>query len=371
MIIGALLDSGLPFDDFKLQISKLNLSGYELSSQKVTRNHISATQFNVKVIEKQPHRSLAEIEDIISKSKLEDAVKADSIKIFQRLGEAEAKAHGEPIDKVHFHEVGAVDAIIDICGAVLGLRKLGIEKIYSSPLSLGSGMINTDHGLMPIPAPATAELIKGIPSKITDITGELTTPTGAAIITTLAKFEDPGVFNIQSTGYGAGGRELKEIPNLLRVNIGESLADFEYDSVTMMETNLDRVTAENLGGLISELMRAGALDVYITPIVMKKNRPGHLLSVLCENDKKDKLAKMIFHSGKTLGIRTDSTNRIKLARQERSVNINGAEINIKIAKLDSQSIIFAEYDDMVKAMEKLSKSYDEIYCEILRSVGKD
>lgn len=371
MIIGALLDAGLPFDDFRAELAKLDLSVYEISSEKVTRGGIAGTKFSVEVKSPQPSRHLSEITALIQESTLDNAVKDQALAIFTRLGEAEAAVHNEPLKKVHFHEVGAVDAIIDICGAVIGLGMLGIDKVYSSSLPLGRGSVNTSHGQMPVPAPATSELVKGFPVRITDNAWELTTPTGAAILTTLATFADPGEFALRNAGYGAGTKALEGLPNLLRVMIGEPVTAFETDTVVVLETNLDRVTPENLGSLIDDLMAAGALEAFVVPVVMKKGRPGHLLSVLCEPDKKDKLAGVVFASGRTLGIRQSQSSRIKLPRKEVSVTTSGGDVSVKIAEFAGKRLIFPEHDDMRHAMKVSGRNYDDIYFEIERVLRKD
>jgi uncharacterized protein (TIGR00299 family) protein len=371
MILGALLDAGLPFGELKAQIKKLGLTGFEMTAGKVTKNHIEGTKFGVEIQAKQPERTPRQIARLIMKSKLDTDVKDKAVRIFNRLAEAEAIAHGESIEKVHFHEVGAVDAIIDICGSVVGLKLLGIDTIYSSPLPLGKGLIGTAHGQMPIPAPATAVLVKGAPVKITAEEFELTTPTGAAILTTLATFSEPQEFIPGSIGYGAGSKFLQGAPNLLRVIIGELSSNLESDTVMILESNLDRITSENLGGMIDGILAAGALDVYITPIIMKKNRPAHLLSVLCEPDKKDKLAKAILGTGSTLGIRVGSSGRLKLARKQVTIATSGGDVAVKIAMLDNRKLFFPEYDDVARAMNKANASYDDIYFEIQRALRKD
>jgi uncharacterized protein (TIGR00299 family) protein len=371
MIIGALLDAGLPFGDFKAAIARLGLSGFELKARKVTRGNIAGTKFSVEVQAKQPERKPREISKIILSSKLDKDVKEKAVRIFTRLAEAEAIAHGEPLDKVHFHEVGAVDAIIDICGTVSGLKLMGIDDIYSSPLPLGKGNITTSHGQMPVPAPATAVLVRGVPVKIGNIDSELTTPTGAAILTTLATFSDPGQFDISAVGYGAGSKVLEGPPNLLRVMIGGRTTDLESDTIALLQSNLDRISSENLGALIDELLSAGALDAFIVPVMMKKNRPGHLLSVLCEPDKKDKLARVIFGSGRTLGIRVGSSSRLKLPRLQIIVPTSGGDVSVKVANLDDKKLIFPEFDDISRAMKKAGVSYDDIYFEIQRAIRKE
>jgi uncharacterized protein (TIGR00299 family) protein len=372
MIVGALLDAGLSLDYLKIELEKLGLTGYSLSREKVVKNMISATKFNVELKEKQPHRKPEDIIKIIAGSGLDKEVKRLSIDIFNRLAAAEAKVHGEPVEDIHFHEVGAVDAIIDICGAVIGLKHLGVEKIFSSPLSLGTGRIGTVHGVMPVPAPATAELVKNSPVRMTGIEAELTTPTGAAILTTLADFNVPETIEPKVIGYGAGSRDLREIPNLLRVIIGETESAYEQDTIKILETNLDRTSPpEILGGIFDELISAGALDVYITSIMMKKNRPGQLLTVLCKHENLDKVAGIVFRRGLTLGIRVKTVPRIKLHREETVVSTSGGDVSVKIAHLDDMEMIFPEYDDMVKAMRKTDRSYDDIYFEIQSNLRKE
>ncbi len=371
MIIGALLDAGLQFDDLKAEIDRLGLSGYKLSFEKVTKNHISATKFNVEVTEDQPPRNPDDIVKLVTASKADDDVKLKSIAIFDRLAKAEARVHGQPIEKVHFHEVGAVDAIIDIVGAVSALKLLGIEKIHSSMLPLGTGSVETDHGLMPVPAPATAELVKDFPIRITATEAELTTPTGAAILTTLAEFTNPGITSFEYTGYGAGARDLPGLPNLLRVMITDTKFEFDHDTIKILETNLDRSTPEMSGALLDELLSAGALDVFITPVLMKKNRSGHLLTVLCQPDKLNKLAKIIFTLGNTLGIRVETRSRIKLHRKEVTVSTSVGEIGVKIATLEGRDIILPEFDDMITAMKDADRSYEDVFFEIKKALRKE
>jgi uncharacterized protein (TIGR00299 family) protein len=371
MIIGALLDAGLPFDDLKREVSKIGITGYNLSAKKVKKNQVAGTKFTVELKEKQPSRSPKEIRSIISDSALGDDIKRRAISVFNRLAEAEAKAHGESVEEVHFHEVGAVDAIIDICGALICLKFLGIEKVYSSPLSLGRGTIETEHGTMPVPAPATAELIRGIPTVMTGIEAELTTPTGAAILTEIAEFTISSQFATERIGYGAGSRDLPELPNLLRVMIGEVTTGLDSDTITVLETNLDRATSETLGGLMESLFKAGALDVYYTPVLMKKNRPGHLLTILCNIDKKDKLAAIVFEQGMTLGVRVREVSRMKLKRRIVKIVTSGGEVSVKVADLDGRNLIFPEFDDMASASEKSGKSYEDIFYEIRSNLRKE
>lgn len=263
MIVGALLDCGLSFHDLKQEIEKLPVSDYSLSCEKVVKNSIGGIKFNVTVLEKQPERHLHEIERIIRESALDSQVIDTSIKIFRKIGEAESKIHGVGIEELHFHEIGALDSIIDIVASVIALQKLGIKKIISSPINLGSGFVNSMHGKLPVPAPATVELLKGIPVYSSGALFELTTPTGAAIISTMAdKFGEIPNMKISSSGYGAGMRDL-EIPNLLRVIIGETDdSEADTDSVMVIETNIDDMNPEFYQHVYDKLLQAG-LSMFI------------------------------------------------------------------------------------------------------------
>ena len=371
MIIASLLDNGLNFDDLRAELSKLPLDGYKLSATKVTRHHVTATYFQVDIEETHSHRKLADIEKIIDSSALSETVKINAKKIFGRLAEAEAKVHGETIETVHFHEVGMVDAIIDICGAAIGFELLGIEKIYCSPLTIGSGTVETQHGTMPVPAPATAQLIAGFPVVQTSVKSEILTPTGAAILTTLGDFSPAPLFNSISTGYGSGFKDHKELPNLLRLFIGEAASQIETDRIALLETNLDRTSPEQVGYIMDSLLKAGALDVYITPIIMKKNRPAQILSVICEISDERKLADFIFKSGVTLGIRHSRVERWKLNREEKTISTKYGAIPVKLASYDGKLLYFPEYDFVAEAAAKGKCKFDDIYFEIISELRKE
>jgi pyridinium-3,5-bisthiocarboxylic acid mononucleotide nickel chelatase len=320
MIIGALLDAGLEIDHLKAQLNNIRVPRYALRITKTRKRGLAGTYFNVEVKESKHHRSLQDILKIIRQSKLSKKVKTSSSRIFRRLAAAEAKVHGLPINKIHFHEVGAVDAIVDIVGACSGLKKLGIEKIYCSPLPSGQGQIVHAHGLLPNPAPAAAELLKGIPTYSTGIKGELVTPTGAAIITTLAEsFGDLPRLKVERIGYGAGTIDLPQ-PNLLRVFIGETELATEHDTILQIETNIDDMDPKLYDRAIARLMKAGALDASVQPIRMKKRRAAVKLEVLCRPADKDKLLEEIFTVTTTIGARVYLVKREKLRREVRRGN---------------------------------------------------
>jgi uncharacterized protein (TIGR00299 family) protein len=314
MIIGALLDAGLDFTYLKKELRKLRITNYELRITKTKKHGLAGTYFNVDIKEAKHHRNLPDILQIIKRSRLSASVKKASSLIFRRLGAAEAKVHGVAVNKVHFHEVGAIDAIVDIVGACIGLEKLGIEKVFCSPLPNGRGKIVHAHGLLPNPAPAAAELLKGVPTFGTGIKGELVTPTGAAIITTLAdSFGDLPRLEVSSIGYGAGSIDLP-IPNLLRVFIGEAPLPAEHDAILEIETNIDDMDPKLYDRVIAKLMKAGALDASVQPIRMKKQRAAVKLQILARPEDKDKLLDALFTETTTIGARVYLVQRAKLTR---------------------------------------------------------
>jgi len=367
MILGALIDAGLELQTLRKELKKLPLTGYEIKAFKTEKKGIKGTKFKVKAPEEKIHRNLKDIFRIIEKSSLDKKIKDDSKKIFRRLAEAEAKVHGVSVDKIHFHEVGGVDAIIDIVGAVIGLDILKVDKIYSSPLSFGKGYVKFSHGKFPVPAPATVELCKNIPVRYTDIEGELVTPTGAAIITTLAEFSHRLDFKIEKIGYGAGSADLKEIPNLLRVMTGEKNLDLEQDEILVLETNIDNTTPEVLGYLTEKLIEKGALDVYLVPIIMKKGRPGTILSVICKVDKLNELSSLIFSETGTIGLRTQFHLRKKLPRKIKVVETRFGKARVKIITDGEKIHISPEYEDCKILAEKNNLPLKQIYREVEKS----
>ena len=293
---------------------------------------------------------------MIRNSDLSGDVKAKSESIFVRLAEAEARVHGTSPEEVHFHEVGAVDSIVDIVGSVIGVLAMGIEKIYASPLSLGRGLTKSAHGVMPLPAPATAELLKGIPVRQTDIGSELVTPTGAAIITTLAEsFCTVPEMVIDKIGYGAGTKDLTEQPNLLRVFMGRVVNRYEQDTITVVETNIDDMSPQVYDFLIDKLLGVGALDVFLTPIMMKKSRPAVKLTALVDSRHVQKACACILAETTTLGVRIYETNRKKLSREMTDVDTEYGKVSVKLGKIGDEVIkILPEYEDCKRLAEEKS-----------------
>lgn len=350
MCLGSLLDAGVDSNKLEKELKKLPLKNWDLQIFKAKSHGIVGTSVKITAHNVQPHRCLKDIKDIIATSSLPITVIDKSTKIFQHLADAEGKIHGVDADNVHFHEVGAVDSIIDVVGSTLALHMLGAESIQCSPLPMGGGYIHCRHGLMPVPAPATAELLKGVPLKKMDVTGELVTPTGAAIITTLASsFGALPEMSVDIVGYGIGNYDFG-IPNFLRVFIGNVANEkkfYNLEDILVMETNIDDMSPELLGYLTEKLAISGALDAFIAPVYMKKNRPGYHLTVLCFPALMDFLLELIFKETSTLGIRFRITKRAVLKRTIEEVETPYGKVRIKLARENEGTYIkaFPEYED--------------------------
>ncbi len=363
MILGAMVDSGLSLETLKNELTKLNVPGWELSAEKVTRRGMTGTQVHVKTGEISHHRYLADIIKIISQSGLSDSVKDRALNIFMLLADAEAVVHGISREKVHFHEVGALDAIIDITGAAIAFDALHIDQVSVSPLNTGSGTIRAAHGVLPVPAPATSLLLEGFDIYSSGIQAELVTPTGAAIIRSFCKKSSslPNI-TLESTGYGSGSKEL-EVANLLRLFIGfrNELHD-ETETVIQLETNIDDSSPEITAYLMERLFAAGALDVFITPIIMKKNRPGHLLAAIVSPEKEDTVTHIIFRESTSSGIRRFQRERYTLPRELQSVETPFGSIAVKIHRLGEEVVtISPEFEDCRRAAEETNTPLKSVY----------
>ncbi|MEK6599099.1 MAG: nickel pincer cofactor biosynthesis protein LarC [Deltaproteobacteria bacterium] len=352
MVLGALIDMGLDIKTLRRELSKLRIRDYSISASKAERHHITGTSFKVKFKESRHHRTFTDIKNLINKSKLSAKVKELSVSIFFNLAKAEAKVHGCKVDEVHFHEVGAVDSIVDIVGTAIGMEQLEMENVYASPLPLGSGWVETTHGRMPVPAPAALELLRGVPVATSLVESELTTPTGAAIIKTIAKgFGNMSQMKIEKIGYGIGNRDFKQIPNILRVVTGEGSGGLE--KLLMIETNIDDMNPQIYDYLMTRFFKKGALDVFLTPILMKKNRPAILLKVLCHENKKDSIIDTIFEETTSIGVRTYEVNRYCLERNMKQVSTSYGKVRIKISQKNGKPINYQpEYEDCKKIAEK-------------------
>ena len=355
MTLGALVDAGCRLAEIETHLRRLPVPGWKISSEKVVRRGFRATQVKVESSDPQRHRSLSLILQLIEQAGLPAAIAERSSGIFRRLGEAEALVHGMPIEKVHFHEVGAVDAIVDIVGAAAGFEQLGIEECFCSPLNVGGGRVQTQHGNLPVPAPATAELLRGAPTYSNGIQRELVTPTGAAIVATMASWFGPQPeMTVAAIGLGAGSAELNEQPNVLRLFVGEAStraasAMLEED-VIVLEANLDDMSPQVYGYFADRALQAGALDVFSIPVQMKKNRPGQLVTVLCHPADREKLSDLLFRETTTLGVRQSTVKRRTLLRESITVETSVGPIRMKIARLHGHILNVApEYEDCRKA----------------------
>ncbi len=360
MILGSLLDAGLSIDRLNGELAKLHLDHFNVQVRKVAKRGIAGSQALVNIDQdhhEHHHRHLSDIRHIIESSDLDAHIKEQSLAIFNRLAEAEAKVHQTTVDRIHFHEVGAMDAIIDVVGSVSGIAAMGIEKVVCSALHLGSGTVECAHGTLPVPAPATAELVKGKPVYSSGVKGELLTPTGAAILTTLAT--DFGPFppmTIEKLGYGAGTSD-PVIPNLLRIVIGEcadAFAEYEYERVAVIETNIDDMNPQIYDYLSEKMLAMGALDVFLIPMQMKKNRPATLLTVICALDRVGEFSNFLLTETTTIGLRWRIDNRIKAARSFTEVHTELGAVTFKVAKAGGKIINVApEYEDCKRlALEK-------------------
>ncbi|MGI8641133.1 MAG: nickel pincer cofactor biosynthesis protein LarC [Pyrinomonadaceae bacterium] len=371
MILGALAALGVEREKLVEQIKLLDIAGFEIEFTKVDRSGISAIHAEVKFAEEKNHRHLHTIEKIITDSRLEDSIKERAIKIFTKLAEAEAKVHGIEVEKVHFHEVGAMDAIVDVVGACVGFEMLEIKKFACSRIHVGSGFVNMTHGKFPVPPPAVAELLKDIPIYSTEIEGELITPTGAAIIAAVCdEFGQIPEMRVEKTAYGAGTRQYKNFPNVLRLMLGETesqlrITNYELreeikqrttndEQLTLIETNIDDLSPQILGFVMERAFELGAFDCWFTAIQMKKNRPATMISILCENEKREFLTELLYNETTTLGVRISEIERDCLPREVVKIETEFGMIDVKIAKFNGKIVnAKPEYEQLKKiALEK-------------------
>jgi len=365
MMVGALVDLGLDFSFLKSELGKLNVDGYNITCREIKMGPIRAKKFDVKVTGLQPHRNYKDIKGIISESKLDVEVKKISLDVFQIIAEAEARIHGYDIDEIHFHEVGAVDSIIDIVSTAIGVKSLGIESYYSSKIPLGSGFIDSSHGKLPVPAPATVEILKGIPVYTGIFDYEVTTPTGAAIIKTLAvKFGEIPCMEIEKAGYGAGSKVKKEIPDVLRVLKGviKDKYRLKAEDLIVLSANIDDSTPEIIGYLQEKLLKNKVLDVWTEPIYMKKNRPAFKLCVLCNSESELEIIDIILLESTTLGIRREEVKRYSISREIKIAKLPYGEVKVKIGTHKGKEIIISpEFESCAKLAKKIGKPLKEIY----------
>ena len=360
MTVAALLDLGLPLEHLHKELAKISLpaSEYRLATRQCQRQGVTGRLFDVQVCGDQPHRQYGDIDTMLAASSLSTRVKETARRIFLRLAEAEAKVHGVPLDKVHFHEVGAVDSIIDIVGVAIGLEYLQVERIYCSPLPLGSGFIETAHGLLPVPAPATAELLTGLPVHSSIGAGERVTPTGAAIIAALADgFALPADFCLDCIGYGAGTRDFPDTPNIVRAFLGTAQLQVDTAQLSVIEANIDDSTPEMLGYAMERLQAEGALDVWFTPIQMKKNRPAVTLSLLVATRELPRFAETILAETPAIGLRHYPVSRTVLERRLEERDTPLGKVRFKITRFGAK----AEFDDCRRIALETGLPLREVY----------
>jgi pyridinium-3,5-bisthiocarboxylic acid mononucleotide nickel chelatase len=357
MLLGALLDCGLKIEAIEAEVARLGLVGLGFQQERVKRGSLMALRVIVTAPAEQPHRHYREIVEMIRAAGLSSRVESQAIEIFRRLGEAEAALHGWPLENIHFHEVGAADSIADIVGSCAALELLSIDEVHCSSLNLGSGMVKCAHGTLPVPAPATAQLLKDIPVYSSGIEAEMVTPTGAAIVSALAKSFGPlPAMKVSGIGYGAGTRDNAELPNVLRVTIGEGLeAGTGLERLWMIEANLDDMNPQLCGFFAERAFAGGALDVFFAAVQMKKNRPGVLLSVLCRPEERDQLMELFFQETPTLGVRTYEVYRKALERELVPVATPFGEVRIKVSRRNGRVLNFSpEFEDCRRLAEERS-----------------
>lgn len=351
MVLGALLGAGCELEQIEAHLRRLPLTDWTIKRENVKRNGLAATKALVEYGASKHHRSLGHILKLIAEASLPTRIAERASAIFRRLGEAEARVHGIPVERVHFHEVGAVDAILDIVGAATGLELLGIDEIVCSALNVGGGRVKTEHGILPVPAPATAELLRGAPTYSSGLEHELVTPTGAAIVVALTSgFGPQPAMTVEAIGQGAGAADFAGQANILRIFVGEaaerSAGESLRDAVVVLEANLDDMSPQIYGYFADRALAAGALDVFSTPVYMKKNRPGQLVTVLCDSASEAALAELLFRETTTLGIRRTTATRQTLRRESVSVATSYGAIRVKVARMNGRVLNVApEYDD--------------------------
>ncbi len=372
MFVGAMLDLGLPLNRLKSELKKIPTLKYRLAVAKKTIHSIRATQFHVICPHQESARSWKQIRSLIRRSRLRLAVKETAINIFSRLAEAEGKIHGVAPEKIHFHEVGATDSIVDIMAAAAGADELGIDAFHFSRIPLGRGVIRALHGPLPLPGPATLEMLKGLPVQGIDLDGETVTPTGAAIVSTLGKsFGAQPSMTMEKIGYGAGQKDFPNRPNVFRLVIGTDVAPWSQEEMLVIETNIDDMNPEFYDYVFDRLLAAGARDVFLSPIQMKKNRPGTLLRVIAEPKDREALARIILSETSTIGVRYYPVGRVILKRKSEKVKTRYGTIRVKIVGApDGAKRVAPEYDDLKRIAAAKKIPLKLLYDEAVRSSKK-
>jgi len=375
MILGSLLDLGVSLEVLSAQLAKIDLENYQLRARRVVKSQVTATKCDVECGHQHGHRHYRDVAKIIDESGLSTLVKDQTNRIFRRLAEAESKIHNVPMDQIHFHEVGAVDAIVDIAGACIGLEILGIQRVYASALNLGHGLVDTAHGTLPVPAPATAELLRGVPVYSNQLGGELVTPTGAAILTTIChRFGPLPGLKIEKIGYGAGSRDLPSAPNVLRVLQGQvdesgdaAGLPNEDASVLVVEANIDDMNPQIFGYLHDRLLAMGVLDIFVAPVQMKKNRPGTLLTVIVPKDLIEAVSAVLFEETTSIGVRYYEARRKTLLRTVEQIQSEFGNVRVKVSRLNGRIVNFSpEYEDCRKLAAEHHVAYKWVQSRVIQ-----
>lgn len=372
MTLGALVDAGCELEILRAGLAGLQVPGWSISAEKVWKNGMAATFVRVVTEDQSKHRGLSAILEILGRSQLTEQVRKNAAAIFRRLGEAEAAVHDVPLEKIHFHEVGSVDAIVDIVGACIGFEALGIEKFSCSALNVGGGTAKMAHEVLPVPAPATAKLLQGKPTYSNGVRKELVTPTGAAIVATLCdSFGPQPAMSVSTIGYGAGSTDLEGQPNVVRIMVGEVaekvIPGFD-EEIAVIEANLDDMNPQIYGYFLEKALAAGALDVYTTPVQMKKNRPGTLLTLLCKPADTNNLMSLIFAETTTLGARTYRAQRRTLPRETVNVHTQYGDVHIKLSRVNGNiRHVAPEYEDCRRLASEKNVPLQQVINEALRS----
>ena len=373
MLLGALVDAGLDPVLLEDRLRALNLPGFHLEVGEVDRGGLRARKVTPSFSgAERPFTTLGKVKELLRSSSLQGSVTREAEKIFERLAEAEAAVHGKTAGTVHFHELGSPDTVVDIVGVLIGWKELGITEAFATAVNLGGGSVRTSHGTFPVPAPATARLLQGWPVFSDGQEGEKATPTGAVLVTHLCSpVESLPTFRLDRVGYGAGDREFTSRPNCLQMLLGERGMEVEGEEAVVMETNLDDLNPQVFGYLTARLLKEGAMDAYVTPVVMKKGRPGHLLTVVAPPEKEESLGRVLFHETATLGYRTSRVGRVRLRREVREVRTRYGLVRVKTATLDGREIRYApEYEDCRRIAKISGLPLREIMDEVLRSRGE-
>jgi uncharacterized protein (TIGR00299 family) protein len=369
MFLAALIDAGLPVDRLFAELKKIPLGFYEFKRTRVVRGNLVGGRVEIRVPGPQPERKLADIQGLLERASLPEKSREEALKVFNRLAEVEGKLHNLPPGEVHFHEVGAVDAIVDIVGTCVGLELLAVSELVCSPLNVGGGRVEAAHGSLPVPAPATAELLKGIPIYSSGVEGELVTPTGAALVATLASSFGPlPAMKVETIGCGAGDKDYPGHPNLVRLLLGQSLEAVKPqpgaagdELVSIVEANVDDMSPQLYGYLMEQALAAGALDITCGPVQMKKNRPGLLLSILCPPERSDALAQLLFEQTTTIGVRIYEARRKVLERELVTVETPYGAVKVKVARREGKVLNVApEYDDCQRIASERSVPLKEV-----------